>query len=111
MRVRPAGRASAAVAVCALLALTAGCSREHYEERGKADAPVSGRAGDDTAAEVFNFPDRFGNLATKCAGEGQRAYTTTRSFQNRDDDEKEVEIIPAHQVIVADPGCAGGPAR
>ncbi|WP_446042079.1 hypothetical protein [Streptomyces sp. SID1121] len=111
MRLSPAGRASAAVALCALLALTAGCSREHYEERGKADAPVSGRAGEDSAAEVFNFPDGFGNLATKCVGEGRRAYTTTRSFQNQDDDNKEIEIIPAHQVIVADPECTGGPAR
>ncbi|MFF2520969.1 hypothetical protein [Streptomyces liangshanensis] len=108
MRVRPAGRVPAAVALCALLALTVGCSREHYEERGKADAPVRGKRGDNTAAEVYNFPDGFGNLATKCVGAGQRAYTTTRSFQNQDGDE-EIEIIPAHQVVVADPECTGGP--
>lgn len=38
---------------------------------------MRGVAGDDTPAEVFNMPDGFGNLATKCAGHGFRAYVTT----------------------------------
>ncbi|WKE70351.1 MULTISPECIES: hypothetical protein [unclassified Streptomyces] len=95
--------ASLAVAgVCAALLLS-GCSRQHYEERGKADAPVAGRAGEDSPAEVYNFPDGFGNLATKCVGAGRRAYATTRSVRQKDDDD--TEIIPAHAVIVDDPTC------
>ncbi|MFF2520970.1 hypothetical protein [Streptomyces liangshanensis] len=67
-----------AVATAALLALS-GCSKEYNDERGKGDAPVQGRQGDNTAAEVFNFPDGFGNLATKCVGHGNRAYVTTNA--------------------------------
>ncbi|WP_433754860.1 hypothetical protein [Nocardia sp. CA-135398] len=92
-----------ATAACLLLVLTAGCSRQHYEERGKADAPVSGRQGENSAAEVYDFPDRFGNLATKCVGKGKRAYVTTRSVQG---DDKEVWIIPANAVIVDDAECS-----
>jgi hypothetical protein len=93
------------LAGAALVALS-GCSQNYNDERGKGDAPVQGNQGDNSAAEVFNFPDGFGNLATKCVGQGQRAYTTTRSIQNQDGD-KEIEIIPAHQVTVADPECTG----
>jgi hypothetical protein len=93
-------------AACLLLLFTVGCSQQHYEERGKADAPVSGRKGEDTGAEVYNFPDGFGNLATKCVGKGSRAYATTRSVQSDDED---IWIIPANQVVVADPGCAAAP--
>ncbi|MEW2273473.1 MULTISPECIES: hypothetical protein [Streptomyces] len=95
--------ASLAVAgVCATLLLS-GCSRQHYEERGKADAPVAGRAGEDSPAEVYDFPDGFGNLATKCVGAGKRAYATTKFVQQKDDDD--VEIVPANAVIVDDPTC------
>ncbi|MPY37388.1 hypothetical protein FNH09_41125 [Streptomyces adustus] len=86
-----------------LVVLLGGCSREHYQERGKADAPVAGRAGEDSPAEVYNFPDGFGNLATKCVGDGRRAYATTRFVQEDDDD---VVIIPANAVIVDDPDCS-----
>ncbi|MFR9789829.1 hypothetical protein ACL07V_14325 [Streptomyces sp. MB22_4] len=98
-------RLSAGFAVAGLCAalLLSGCSRQHYEERGKADAPVAGRAGEDSAAEVYNFPDGFGNLATKCVGEGRRAYATTRFVQAEDKDD--VKLIPAHAVIVDDPAC------
>ncbi|MGW3266003.1 hypothetical protein [Streptomyces sp. NPDC001056] len=98
-------RLSAGLAVAGLCAalLLGGCSRQHYEERGKADAPVAGRAGEDTPAEVYNFPDGFGNLATKCVGEGRRAYATTRFVQAEDEDD--VTIIPAHAVVVDDPTC------
>ncbi|MFD5029547.1 hypothetical protein ACFVWX_01960 [Streptomyces sp. NPDC058220] len=98
-------RKALAAGVLLCLALTVGCSQQHYEERGKADSPVSGRKGEDTAAEVYNFPDGFGNLATKCVGKGKRGYATTRSDQSTDD---EVIIIPANAVIVDDPRCTAG---
>ena len=73
--------------------LLVGCS--HYQdERGKGDAPVKGRAGEDTAAEVYNFPDGFGNLATKCVGHGMRAYVTTNTSG------------PSNVQIVPDKSCA-----
>lgn len=98
-------RLTAVGVACALALLLGGCSREYYDERGKADAPVAGRAGEDTPAEVHNFPDGFGNLATKCVGKGRRGYATTKSVQAEDDDE--VVVIPANAVIVDDPGCTG----
>jgi hypothetical protein len=95
------------VATCGALlfaVLLTGCSQEHDDERGKGDAPVKGKAGEDTAAEVYNFPDGFGNLATKCVGEGKRGYVTTKSEQAEDSDD--VVILPANAVIVDDPRCA-----
>ncbi|MGW2823201.1 hypothetical protein ACWC24_19770 [Streptomyces sp. NPDC001443] len=100
---RRPGRAVAGCGALLLVVLLGGCSREHYQERGKADAPVAGRAGEDSPAEVYNFPDGFGNLATKCVGAGRRAYATTRFVQEDDDD---VVIIPANAVIVDDPDCS-----
>ena len=93
-----------AVAACLLLFSVVGCSKQHYEERGKADAPVSGRHGENSAAEVYNFPNGFGNLATKCVGKGQRGFATTRSISS---DDKTPEIVPANAVIVDDPDCTG----
>ncbi|SHI09078.1 hypothetical protein [Streptomyces sp. 3214.6] len=88
-----------------LALLLGGCSQEYYDERGKADAPVAGKAGENTPAEVYNFPDGFGNLATKCVGKGKRGYATTKFVQAEDEDE--VVIIPANAVIVDDPTCTG----
>ncbi|MGV9557259.1 hypothetical protein [Streptomyces sp. NPDC003401] len=89
-------------AVLVVLAVS-GCSEEHYDERGKADAPVAGRAGEDSPAEVYNFPDGFGNVATKCVGDGRRGYATTKSV--RQEGEDDVVVLPAHAVIVDDPEC------
>jgi hypothetical protein len=83
--------------------VVSGCSEKHYDERGKADAPVAGRAGEDSPAEVYNFPDGFGNVATKCVGDGRRGYATTRFIMQEDEDD--VVILPAHAVIVDDPEC------
>ncbi|MFJ1735123.1 hypothetical protein [Streptomyces sp. NPDC088254] len=90
------------VSVCAaglvlvLGGLLAGCSSDEYnDERGKGDAPVQGKAGDDTPAEVYNMPDGFGNLATKCVGHGYRAYVTTNSGG------------PSNVQLVEDKTCAG----
>ncbi|MCQ9129887.1 MULTISPECIES: hypothetical protein [Streptomyces] len=99
-------RLTAVGAALALAVLLGGCSQQYYDERGKADAPVAGRKGDDAPAEVFNFPDGFGNLATKCVGPGKRGYATTRDVHVEDDGgDSEVVIIPAHAVVVDDPGC------
>ncbi|MFI7505050.1 hypothetical protein ACIBVL_42575 [Streptomyces sp. NPDC049687] len=73
----------------------AGCSQEYNDERGKGDAPVAGKKGDDTPAEVFNMPDGFGNLATKCVGHGFRAYVTTNATG------------PSNVQIVEDKSCGG----
>ncbi|WP_206438978.1 hypothetical protein [Streptomyces scabichelini] len=99
--------AYAGVATCGALLLAVlltGCSQEHDDERGKGDAPVKGKAGEDTPAEVYNFPDGFGNLATKCVGDGKRGYVTTRFEQAEDQDD--VVIVPANAVIVADLECS-----
>jgi predicted small secreted protein len=79
MRRRPARTKSAtllaAVGAAAALLLS-GCSND---AKGTGDAPVEGRRGDDTPAKVYNMPDGFGNLATKCVQDGYRAYVTTNS--------------------------------
>ncbi|MGW1727317.1 hypothetical protein ACWCQK_30915 [Streptomyces sp. NPDC002306] len=91
-RIRAA--AGAAALVLAAGAVLAGCSQSYNDERGKGDAPVRGKAGDDTPAEVFNMPDGFGNLATKCVGHGFRAYVTTNATG------------PSNVQIVEDESCA-----
>ncbi|MFD0428060.1 hypothetical protein ACFQ60_07390 [Streptomyces zhihengii] len=58
--------------------LLSGCGPEYYEERGKSDAPVWGKVGDGTPAEVYNFPDGFGNVASKCVGPGGAATRRPR---------------------------------
>ncbi|MFI1710676.1 hypothetical protein [Streptomyces griseoruber] len=90
-------RGSVAVAGLVLVVgtLLAGCSQGYEDERGKGDAPVAGKAGDDTPAEVFNMPDGFGNLATKCVGHGFRAYVTTNATG------------PSNVQIVEDTSCGG----
>ena len=82
-RIRASVRAAAAVLLVA--GLVAGCSQEYDDKRGKGDAP----------AEVFNMPDGFGNLATKCVGHGFRAYVTTNATG------------PSNVQIVEDKSCAG----
>ncbi|CAK7281974.1 hypothetical protein ACNFR7_13505 [Streptomyces sp. RM1] len=94
-RVRTRGAVRAAGLAMAVAALLAGCSQHYDDQRGKGDAPVQGRAGDNTPAEVYNFPDGFGNLATKCVGHGYRAYVTTNAN------------APSNVQIVEDKACAG----
>jgi hypothetical protein len=91
---RARGSVLAAAVALAAGSLLAGCSQEYDDERGKGDAPVKGRKGDDTSAEVYNMPDGFGNLATKCVGHGFRAYVTTNSDG------------PSNIQIVEDKACA-----
>ncbi|WP_282695965.1 hypothetical protein [Streptomyces sp. CC208A] len=89
------------LAAFALALLLTACSGHGSEERGTADSPVRGGSGENTPAEVFNMPDGFGNLATKCVGHGRRAYVTTRWM--RPDDPP--VVFPANAVVVADPTC------
>lgn len=67
-------RAAAAAAIAVLT--LAGCS-EYNDQRGKGDAPVQNREGDDKPAVVINFPNEFANVAIKCYG-GTALLTTTR---------------------------------
>ncbi|MFI6978389.1 hypothetical protein ACIBSV_07300 [Embleya sp. NPDC050154] len=104
MRGLNAMRCALIVAMCLALGGVAGCSQGYYDERGKADGPVLDGRGEDGPAEVFNFPDGFGNLATKCVGPGKRAYATTKGSVSIGEDEV---IIPANALIVDDPTCKG----
>lgn len=78
---------STVIAVSAL----SGCSSD---KRGTGDAPVANHRGDDSPANITNFPDGFANIATKCVAgaPGYRAFVTTRD---------------APPVILADPACKG----
>lgn len=67
------------VLALASLLVSAGCSQDYSDKRGRGDAPVLDGHGDNTPAEVFNMPDGFGNVATKCVGHGYRAYLTTNA--------------------------------
>lgn len=87
------------ILVIAAIGLVTGCSQQDNDERGKGDAPVQGCSGDNTPAEVFNMPDGFGNLATKCVEVGKRAYVTTRWVRHEDPP----VIVPANTVVVDDP--------
>jgi hypothetical protein len=64
--------------------LLGGCS-EYNDKRGKGDAPVEDREGDDKPAVVVNFPDGFANVALKCYG-GTGFVSTTR--------EAPVQVVP-----------------
>ncbi|QNP66207.1 hypothetical protein [Streptomyces genisteinicus] len=88
MRGRRVGVAAAFLVMIAAGAVT-GCSASYNDQRGKGDASVQGGRGDDTPAQVFNMPDGFGNLATKCVGHGYRAYVTTNATGPSN-----VEIVP-----------------
>lgn len=65
-------------------ALLTGCS-EYNDDRGKGDAPVQDRNGDDKPAVVINFPDGFANVAIKCYS-GTAVVSTTR--------EAPVQVVP-----------------
>ncbi|MFI6350173.1 hypothetical protein [Streptomyces sp. NPDC050560] len=88
MRRRTNAVVGAAVGAAVALTVLSGCS-DYNDKRGKGDAPVSDKQGDNTPAQVYNFPDGFGNLATKCVGHGNRAYVTTN-----DNAPSNIEIRP-----------------
>lgn len=70
--------------MCLLVILATGCS-EYNDDRGRGDAPVQNREGDDKPAVVINFPDNFANVAIKCY-KGTAVISTTR--------EAPVQIVP-----------------
>ena len=59
-------RAAVAVALTAAVLMSGTACSKYNDERVKGDAPVAGRAGDDSPAYVTNMPDDFGNIAAKC---------------------------------------------
>lgn len=69
---------------------------------GRGDAPVSRHLGEDSAATVYNMPDGFGNVATKCVGPGRRGYSTTHFATSDGDDSKATNATIA---LVPDPSC------
>lgn len=82
---------TAAASVVFAVSALAGCASD---SRGTGDSPVADHRGDDSPANVTNFPDGFANVATKCVAgaPGFRAFVTTR------------EAAP---VVLADPACKG----
>jgi hypothetical protein len=78
-----------------LLFGSVGCS-QYNDERGKGDAPVANRSGEDSAKYVTNNPDGFGNVATGCAAgaPGFRYFVTTNTGNN-----------PSNLVITKDVSC------
>lgn len=74
-----------------LIVSLTGCS-EFNDDRGKGDAPVLNKKGDDWPAVVVNFPDGFANIAFKCLN-GNGLYVTTRDA--------------APVVVEEDPNCSG----
>lgn len=60
-----------------LLVGVAGCS-SYNDHRGKGDAPVANRKGDDTPVPCTNMPDSFPNVCAKCVADfAPWAITTT----------------------------------
>lgn len=59
-------RILSALALTAALATGAVACDSVNQSHGKGDSPIAGNGGDDSPATVTNFPDSFGNVATKC---------------------------------------------
>lgn len=80
----------------AVLCLALGTSACSQSAKGTGDSPVAKinghKGGENSPADVTNFPNRFANIATKCVhgAPGYRAFVTTR------------EAAP---VILPDPRC------
>lgn len=91
MRRRSTRYLTAVVSMVVAVAALSGCASDR---RGTGDSPVANHRGEDSPADVTNFPDHFANIATKCVAgaPGFRAFVTTR------------EAAP---VILADPTCKG----
>lgn len=68
----------------------------YADERGKGDAPVAGKSGDDSPKHVTNNPDGFGNVVTGCvAGAGGYRYFATTNTGKR----------PSNLVVLVDEAC------
>lgn len=73
-------RVAVGLVAVALLTL-AGCSQSHEDKRGRGDAPVAGKAGDDSPAFCTNMPDEFANVCSKCLSgfPGKAVMSTTHT--------------------------------
>ncbi|NUS17406.1 MAG: hypothetical protein HOY69_39445 [Streptomyces sp.] len=91
MKRRPTRYLTAVASIVIAVSALTGCSSD---ARGTGDSPVADRRGEDSPANVTNFPDGFANIATKCVAgaPGFRAFVTTR------------EAAP---IVLADPACKG----
>lgn len=85
------------IALLAVVALTAcGIEEQVKSDRGRGDAPrpkksdIDGRPAD----TITEMPDGFGGVASKCAGDGWRAFVTTRA-----------KGYGSALAVVADPDC------
>jgi hypothetical protein len=78
-------RRSLIATLAAGVLLLSGCSmaQQHEDARGRGDAPVSGRKGDDSPATCTNMPDEFGNICGKClAGFPPWAVAVTTHYRS-----------------------------
>ncbi len=81
-----------------LLVASAACSDTAEGDRGGYGDAKVGRL-ERGPADVITFPDKFGNIATKCDGHGHRVYSTTHP------------VDAASIAVIEDPSCPGGAAR
>jgi len=86
----------AIVLAAGLMVIGLGATAASCDSKGTGDSPVAKinghKGGDDSPANVTNFPDHFANIATKCVNgsPGFRAFVSTRN---------------AAPVILPDPSC------
>lgn len=69
----------AGLAVVVLLG--AGCET-FKESRGRGDAPIG--TVDDEEVDIYQMPDRFPGIGTKCVGDGFRVFVTDRTDNHHD---------------------------
>lgn len=93
---KAAGRVMVTIGITGFLFAGLSACSEYNDERGKGDAPVANRSGDDTPKHVTNNPDGFGNVVTGCVSgaEGWRYFATTNTAE-----------APSNLKIEKDEGC------
>jgi len=71
------------VAGAVVIGLGLSACSQYNDERGKGDAPVYQKSGDDSPAFVTNMPDGFGNISAKClyGFPGMAVVTNTKKIQ------------------------------
>ena len=77
-------KATVLSAIALTVGLMGGLTACDHNNKGTGDSPVATinghKGGDDSPADVTNFPDHFANIATKCVhgSPGFRAFVSTR---------------------------------
>lgn len=86
----------AAGLACAALLFGATACSEYNDARGKGDAPVANKSGEDSPKSVTNNPDGFGNVVTGCVAgaPGWRYFSTTKGSS-----------APSNLVVLKDESC------